>query len=124
MFRRKGFVEGSLVESDPAHYALSAAFKWSFGALADRSKPQGSVEEVAFGSFSTELGCPRHVRFTPVSDHRADIAGGWPLHRCRRRRGRIWKRGFSPVSPPIIVHARGTRKAGRQGGPPISQRCG
>jgi hypothetical protein len=24
---------------------------------------------VAVGSFSTELGCPRHVRFPPVSDH-------------------------------------------------------
>jgi hypothetical protein len=29
-----------------------------------------------FGSFSTELGCPRHVRFTPDSDQTADIAGG------------------------------------------------
>ena len=35
---RKGFAEGSLVESDPADYALSAAFKCSFGALAGRSK--------------------------------------------------------------------------------------
>src|SRR5258708_39880578 len=43
--------------------------------------------DVSVGSFSTELGCPRHVRFTPVSDHRADIAGGWPLHRCRRNAG-------------------------------------
>ena len=47
--QEKGFVEGSLVESDPARDTLSAAFKWSFGALADRSKPQGSAEEVAFG---------------------------------------------------------------------------
>jgi hypothetical protein len=39
-----------LVERDPARYALSAAFKaCPFGALSDRSKPQGSVEEVAFG---------------------------------------------------------------------------
>src|SRR6266436_3981761 len=29
-----------------------------------------------FGSFATELGVPRHVRFTPVSDRIADIAGG------------------------------------------------
>jgi hypothetical protein len=26
------------------------------------------------GSFSTELGCPRHVRFTPDSDHRGTIS--------------------------------------------------
>ena len=31
---------------------------------------------VADGSFSTKLGCPRHVRFTPDSDRTADIAGG------------------------------------------------
>jgi hypothetical protein len=29
-----------------------------------------------FGSISTKLGCPRHVRFPPDSDHRADIARG------------------------------------------------
>ena len=28
------------------------------------------------GSFSTELGCPQHVRFTPVSDQTADNTGG------------------------------------------------
>jgi hypothetical protein len=28
------------------------------------------------GLFSTELACPRHVRFTPDSDGTADIAGG------------------------------------------------
>src|ERR1700693_4424857 len=28
-----------------------------------------------FGSFSTELRSPRHVRFHPNSDNRADIAG-------------------------------------------------
>jgi hypothetical protein len=26
--------------------------------------------------FATKLGCPRHIRFTPVSDRTADIAGG------------------------------------------------
>jgi hypothetical protein len=30
----------------------------------------------ASGSFATELGCPGHVRFTPVSDRTADIANG------------------------------------------------
>ena len=29
-----------------------------------------------FGSISTELGCPRHVRFTPDSDQTADIPDG------------------------------------------------
>jgi hypothetical protein len=28
------------------------------------------------GQSSTEMGIPRHVRFTPVSDRLADIAGG------------------------------------------------
>jgi hypothetical protein len=28
------------------------------------------------GSFSTEMGCPHDVRFTPVSDGIADIAAG------------------------------------------------
>ena len=28
------------------------------------------------GSFSTEMGFPRHVRFTPGSDRIADMAGG------------------------------------------------
>src|SRR5436190_21972478 len=32
--------------------------------------------DVSCGSISTELGCPRHVRFAPDSDQTADIAGG------------------------------------------------
>ena len=28
-----------------------------------------SAAEVAYGSFSTEMGCPHDVRFAPVSDH-------------------------------------------------------
>src|SRR5260370_35899984 len=44
---------------------------------------------------STELGCPRHVRFPPVSDLTADIAQGPvrannDLLRCKK------KRAFSP----------------------------
>jgi hypothetical protein len=31
---------------------------------------------VQFGSKATELGCPRHVRFPPDSDHRAEMPGG------------------------------------------------
>jgi hypothetical protein len=38
------------------------------------------------GSFSIELGCPRHVRFPPVSDRIADIAGG-PKRATSRRGG-------------------------------------
>ena len=34
------------------------------------------INDVCSGSFSTKLGCPRHVRFTPDSDRTADIAGG------------------------------------------------
>jgi hypothetical protein len=33
-------------------------------------------DDVSCGSFSTEMGCPHDVRFTPVSDRIADIAGG------------------------------------------------
>jgi hypothetical protein len=35
-----------------------------------------SARNVGLVSFSTELGCPRHVRFTPDGDQTADIAGG------------------------------------------------
>jgi hypothetical protein len=35
-----------------------------------------SVANVGSGSISTKLTCPRDVRFTPVSDRVADIAGG------------------------------------------------
>jgi hypothetical protein len=41
-----------------------------------RARPLPDRDEVAesgSGSFSTETGCPRHVRFTPVSDRTADI---------------------------------------------------
>src|SRR5260370_24171574 len=34
------------------------------------------LPNVRDGSISTELGCPRHVRFPPDSDLTADIAGG------------------------------------------------
>src|SRR5258706_2017501 len=39
-----------------------------------RPKAKSANGMVRFGSLSTELGCPRHVRFTPVSDRTADIA--------------------------------------------------
>jgi hypothetical protein len=61
---KKGFVEGNLVESDPAHYALSAAFKGSFGTLADRPKPRGSVDQGAFGPNGDIPGLPPHVCLT------------------------------------------------------------
>ena len=32
--------------------------------------------EIRSGSFSTELGCPRDVQFTPDSDQIADILDG------------------------------------------------
>src|SRR5258708_6833422 len=41
--------------------------------------------DVADGSFATKLDRPRHVRFPPVSDRTADIAGG-PF-RARTRHG-------------------------------------
>src|SRR5450759_4576424 len=37
------------------------------------------------GSISTELGYPRHVRFTPDSDRRTDIAGGPFRAKCGSR---------------------------------------
>ena len=47
---------------------------------------------VAFGSIATEMGCPRYVRFSPVSDRRTDIAeclrranSGSPDSRARSR---------------------------------------
>src|SRR5260370_36726535 len=37
--------------------------RWKF----EWGKPQFTRLDVAIGSISTELGCPRHVRFTPRS---------------------------------------------------------
>ena len=34
------------------------------------------MANVRDGSFSTELGCARHVRFPPDTDRAADVAGG------------------------------------------------
>src|SRR6266849_5947439 len=53
--------------ASPAFYDVL----WS-AAHRRRHGPSG----VRFGSFSTELGYPPHVRFTPDSDRTADIAGG------------------------------------------------
>jgi hypothetical protein len=39
-------------------------------------------------SFSTEMGIPRHVRFTPDSHRIADIAGG-PVRAIRRHSGDV-----------------------------------
>jgi hypothetical protein len=47
--------------------------------LAAISQPAGLLAKavgVSCGSFATELGCPHHVRFTPVCDGIVDIAGG------------------------------------------------
>ena len=33
-----------------------------------------SLVDVPFGSIATEMGCPRYVCFSPVSDRRTDIA--------------------------------------------------
>jgi hypothetical protein len=41
-----------------------------------QARDAGVVADDRCGSFSTELGCPRHVRFTPDSDRTADIVGG------------------------------------------------
>jgi hypothetical protein len=37
--------------------------------------PTPPRRDVCSGSFSTDLGCPDHVRFPPISDQAADIAG-------------------------------------------------
>jgi hypothetical protein len=59
-----------------------ASLKVSFGRIAKRHLIQinlvseiNQAFDVGCGSFSTELGCPCDVRFTPVSDRTADIAG-------------------------------------------------
>jgi hypothetical protein len=68
MFRRKVLLRENLVEGDPTRYAFCAAFTaWSFGALADRSKPRGLVEEVAFGSKGAIATRRRNVRFAPAN---------------------------------------------------------
>jgi hypothetical protein len=41
-----------------------------------QARDAGVVADDRCGSFSTELGCPRHVRFTPDSDRTADVVGG------------------------------------------------
>jgi hypothetical protein len=46
------------------------------------------ASNVCSGSFSTESGSLRHVRFTPDSDGRADIAVG-PV-RANRRHPQAW----------------------------------
>jgi len=95
-----------------------------------RHDPHGAsgvagIGKVRLGSFATELGCPRHVRFTPVSDRAADIARG-PF------RAKTWSREFTssalawekngrfPTNVPVYERrtpARGGR-AGADEGPP------
>src|SRR6266849_5874384 len=43
------------------------------------------LRPVRVGSFLTELGCPRHVRFTPGSDRGADI----PVRQLRAKNGSL-----------------------------------
>ena len=46
---------------------------------------RGGSPHVACGSFATEMGIPRDVRFIPDSDRTADIIGG-PVGAINRRR--------------------------------------
>src|ERR1700694_236730 len=51
---------------------------------------------VRCGSFSTELGCARHVRFPPDSDRAADVAGG-PVRANRRHRNERGRHRMCPL---------------------------
>src|SRR5438105_12004416 len=58
----------------------------------------------ALGSFATKLDRPRHVRFPPVSDRTADIAGG-PF-RANKRHSEITRfASRARMQPPVIKMA-------------------
>src|SRR5258707_15569336 len=68
------------------------------------------------GSFSTELGCPRHVRFPPVSDHGADIAGCHKRAINRHQLGPAYRSKFQTrIDELAIGEAEGKRLAFRVG---------
>jgi hypothetical protein len=57
----------------PKDYHLEIRLRARNGA-----QPASDIDQVdvSIGSFSTKLGYPRHVRFTPGSDRIADMGGG------------------------------------------------
>ena len=52
-----------------------AVFATSAAGKARCASHQISAAEGSYGSIATEMGCPDDVRFPPVSDQTADIAG-------------------------------------------------
>jgi hypothetical protein len=66
------------------------------------------------GLFSTEMGHPRHVRFRPVSDRTADIAGGPFRANRRHERGRQLRRptGDKMTDVPFKVGDRVKKRSG------------
>ncbi len=75
MGRSRGHQEGYLRwRRDLIHNTRRGRFRQEPGRV--RPPFRGNRADFRNGSISTELGCPRRVRFTPVSDRTADIAGG------------------------------------------------
>src|SRR5260370_34361338 len=78
--------------------------------LRPSSTRTGRGAYVAYGSFATEMSCPRHVRFTPPdSDRMADIAARLEGTRIRlmqhsKQREPGIKRHLPPGSPTQLPH--------------------
>jgi len=72
----------------PFSYARSTSISYRQEAVSKHRGPRnrsvvGELVRDRFGSFSTELGSPSDVRYTPDLDRTADIAGG-PVRGTKR----------------------------------------